>query len=42
MSVHAYRLAKGEVRWLYMLDLPPGPDGRRRQQKRKGYLPEGA
>ncbi len=42
MSVHAYRLAKGEARWLYMLDLPPGPDGRRRQQKRKGYLTEAA
>jgi integrase len=42
MSVHAYRLAKGQLRWLYMLDLPVGPDGRRRQQKRKGFLDEAA
>ena len=37
MAVYSYRLANGKTRWFYIIDLPPGTDGRRRQQKRAGF-----
>jgi integrase len=37
MAVYSYRLANGQTRWFYIIDLPPGADGRRRQQKRSGF-----
>jgi hypothetical protein len=38
MAVSSYRIAHGQTRWLYVIDLPPGVDGKRRQQKRRGFL----
>jgi integrase len=35
-------LANGAVRWLFVTDLPPGVDGRRRQMKRRGFRDETA
>jgi len=37
MAIWSYRLARGEIRWMFMIDLPPAADGRRRQLKRKGF-----
>jgi hypothetical protein len=42
MAVCSYQLAGGKTRWLYIIDLPPGQDGKRRQQKRRGYLTSAA
>jgi hypothetical protein len=42
MAVYSYQLAGGKTRWLYIIDLPPGQDGKRRQQKRRGYLTSAA
>ena len=41
MTVFSYQLAQGQTRWFYIVDLPPGPDGKRRQKKR-GYLTQDA
>jgi integrase len=42
MSVYSYYLSDGKVRWFFKVDLPPGPDGKRRQKKRRGYLSQEA
>ena len=42
MTVFSYQLAQGQTRWFYIVDLPPGPDGKRRQKKKRGYLPQDA
>lgn len=37
MTVRPYRTKAGETRWQYTVELRPGPDGRRRQEHRRGY-----
>jgi len=37
MAIYSYRLARGGTRWMFIIDLPPAGDGRRRQLKRKGF-----
>jgi hypothetical protein len=37
MPVYDYRLADGRTRWMFIIDLPPAGDGKRRQMKRKGF-----
>lgn len=42
MAVYDYTLASGATRWMYIIDLPPTADGKRRQQKRKGFNSQAA
>ena len=37
MAVRPYRTKAGETRWEYVVELPRGRDGRRRQEHRRGY-----
>ncbi|MDT0532123.1 tyrosine-type recombinase/integrase [Micromonospora sp. DSM 115977] len=37
MAVYSYRLANGQTRWFFIIDLPPDANGRRRQHKRQGF-----
>ncbi len=37
MATYSYRLARGQTRWMFIIDLPPAADGRRRQINRKGF-----
>lgn len=37
MAVYSYRLANGQTRWFFIIDLPPDAEGRRRQHKRQGF-----
>ncbi|MBG6103839.1 hypothetical protein IW249_004253 [Micromonospora vinacea] len=37
MAVYNYRLANGQTRWFFIIDLPPDVNGRRRQHKRQGF-----
>ncbi|KAB1160106.1 site-specific integrase [Micromonospora sp. AMSO12t] len=37
MTVNSYRLSGNKIAWYYVIDLPPGQDGKRRQQKRRGF-----
>ena len=41
VAVYDYRLAGGQTRWFFIIDLPPDADGRR-QQKRKGFSTQAA
>lgn len=41
MSVRSYETKAG-LRWLYVLDLKPGPDGKRRQSMVRGFVTETA
>ncbi|HEU5109904.1 MAG TPA: Arm DNA-binding domain-containing protein, partial [Micromonosporaceae bacterium] len=36
------RLAGGQTRWMFTIDLPPATDGRRRQMNRKGFTSQRA
>jgi len=38
MAIYPYRLARGQTRWMFTIDLPPAADGKRRQMNRKGFL----
>jgi len=42
MAIYGYRLARGGTRWMFVIDLPPAADGRRRQHKRKGFRSQDA
>ena len=42
MAVYSYALANGQSRWMYIIDLPAGADGRRRQMKRKAFPSQAA
>jgi hypothetical protein len=42
MTILSYQLAQGQTRWFSIVDLPPGPDGKRRQKKKRGYLTQEA
>ncbi|MFC0530426.1 tyrosine-type recombinase/integrase [Phytohabitans kaempferiae] len=42
MAIYSYRLARGQTRWMFTIDLPPAADGRRRQMNRKGFLSQAA
>jgi hypothetical protein len=42
MAVYSYTLATGETRWMYIIALPAGADGRRRQLKRKAFPSQAA
>ncbi|MGC5334085.1 hypothetical protein [Micromonospora sp. DT62] len=37
MTVSSYRLGGNKIAWYYVIDLAPGQDGKRRQQKRRGF-----
>ncbi|MGC4808786.1 hypothetical protein [Micromonospora sp. DT233] len=37
MAVYSYRLANGQTRWFFIIDLPPDSNGPRRQHKRQGF-----
>ena len=38
MAIYSYRLARGQTRWMFTIDLPAAADGKRRQLNRKGFL----
>jgi integrase len=42
MAIYSYRLGRGQIRWQFIIDLPPAADGKRRQMNRKGFLSEPA
>ena len=42
MAIYSYRLARGQIRWQFTIDLPPAADGKRRQMNRKGFRSEPA
>ncbi|MFE9187830.1 Arm DNA-binding domain-containing protein, partial [Micromonospora haikouensis] len=42
MTVSSYLLANKKKAWYYVIDLPPGQDGKRRQQKRRGFASQKA
>ena len=42
MAIYSYRLARGQTRWMFTIDLPPAADGRRRQMNRKGFVSQEA
>lgn len=42
MAIYSYQLARGQTRWMFMIDLPPAADGKRRQMNRKGFLSQDA
>lgn len=42
MAIYSYRLARGQTRWMFTIDLPPASDGRRRQMNRKGFPSQNA
>lgn len=42
MAIYSYRLARGQTRWQFIVDLPPAADGRRRQMNRKGFVSQEA
>lgn len=42
MAIYSYRLASGQTRWMFTIDLPPAADGRRRQMNRKGFVSQEA
>src|SRR5438045_3999561 len=42
MAVYDYELADGQTRWMFIIDLPPAADGRRRQKKRQGFPTQAA
>ena len=42
MAIYSYRLARGQTRWMFTIDLPPTADGKRRQMNRKGFTSEAA
>jgi integrase len=37
MTVGSYELSNGKTNWYFVIDLPVGDDGRRRQHKRRGF-----
>ncbi len=37
MAVFPYQLAKGQTRWMFVVDLPRDADGNRRQKKMRGF-----
>ena len=42
VAVYPYRFANGQTRWMFIIDLPTGVDGRRRQLKRKSFFSQAA
>jgi len=38
VAIYSYRLSRGQVRWMFTIDLLPASDGKRRQMNRKGVL----
>src|SRR5262245_12822324 len=42
MTVRQYHLADGTAQWLFVLDLPAGSNGKRRQAMRRGFRDEAA
>jgi integrase len=42
MAIYSYQLARGQTRWMFVIDLPPAADGKRRQMNRKGFLSDKA
>jgi hypothetical protein len=42
VAIYSYQLARGQIRWMFTIDLPPAADGRRRQMNRKGFLSQDA
>jgi integrase len=37
VSVHSYRDGRGRIRWRVNINLPPGPDGKRRSTTKRGF-----
>lgn len=37
MTVGSYQLSTHKTLWFFVIDLPPGDDGKRRQHKRRGF-----
>jgi len=42
MTVGSYELANGKTNWFFVIDLPVGDDGKRRQHKRRGFATQAA
>ncbi|BEL12813.1 site-specific integrase [Actinoplanes sichuanensis] len=42
MTVGSYELSNGKTNWYFVIDLPVGEDGKRRQHKRRGFPSMGA
>jgi integrase len=42
MTVGSYELSNGKTNWYFVIDLPMGDDGKRRQHKRRGFPTKGA
>jgi len=42
MTVGSYELANGKTNWFFVIDLPVGDDGKRRQHKRRGFQTQAA
>ena len=42
MAIYSYRMACGQTRWMFVIDLPPAADGKRRQMCRKGFRSQDA
>lgn len=42
MTVGSYQLANGKTNWFFVIDLPVGDDGKRRQHKRRGFATQAA
>jgi integrase len=42
MTVGSYELSNGKTNWFFVIDLPPGDDGKRRQHKRRGFQTQAA
>ncbi len=42
MTIGSYEFANGKKYWFFVIDLPPGDDGKRRQYKRRGFPTETA
>jgi len=42
MTVGSYKLANGKTNWFFVIDLPVGDDGKRRQHKRRGFATQAA
>ena len=38
MAIYSYHLSRGQIRWQFVIDLPPAADGKRRQLNRKGFV----
>ncbi|AEV87170.1 tyrosine recombinase XerD [Actinoplanes sp. SE50] len=42
MTVGSYELSNGKTNWYFVIDLPMGDDGKRRQHKRRGFPTKGS